>query len=80
MAKLCPRSTRDCEKLLQHHGFRFACRSGPHDIWQHPTNGRTVSLPRSRGSGGIPVGTVKEILRQAGISREEALRFWGITG
>jgi predicted RNA binding protein YcfA (HicA-like mRNA interferase family) len=80
MPKLSPRSTRECERLLQHHGFLFACRDGPHDIWEHPTNGRSVSLPRNRRSGGIPVGTLKGILRQAGITHEEALEFWGISG
>jgi predicted RNA binding protein YcfA (HicA-like mRNA interferase family) len=78
MARLSPRSTRQLEQLLQAHGFRYDGREGPHDVWIRSSDGRGVALPRNRRSGQVSVGTVMGILRRAGISREEALRFWGI--
>jgi len=65
------------EQLLGHFGFHLS-RRGKEDVWRNDATGRIVVVARGRSSGQIPVGTVRSILRQAGISREEALGFWGI--
>jgi predicted RNA binding protein YcfA (HicA-like mRNA interferase family) len=77
MPRLIPRSSREVEALLRHLGFRLDRPGKGHDIWARDADGRCVSLPRDRPSGGIPVGTLKFILIQAGISRQDALSFWG---
>ena len=79
MARVPPRSSCEIEDLLSYHGFHFdrAGKKG-HDLWAPPLPGRPVLVPRNRRSGGIPEGTVRAILREAGISREDALAFWGI--
>jgi predicted RNA binding protein YcfA (HicA-like mRNA interferase family) len=77
MPRLTPRSSQEVEALLSHFGFRLGHRGKGHDIWVRDADGRSVSVPRNRRSGGIPVGTLKFILIQAGVSREEAVSFWG---
>jgi len=64
------------ERLLQHFGFTFR-RHGKEDVWGRASDGRTVIVPRNRaGADQIPIGTIKGILSQAGISRQEAIEFW----
>ena len=75
MARLLPRSTREIEQLLRRFGFRLDHR-GKEDIWTRDRDGRVIAVPRNRRANEIPVGTVKGILIQAGISREEAVSFW----
>lgn len=77
MPRLVPRSTREVEQLLRHFGYILERRT-KEDVWRHRETGRTVIVPRNRASGEVYVGTLKSILEQAGISREEALGFWGI--
>ena len=77
MPRLLPRSTREIERLLARFEFRFD-HHGKEDIWVRDADRRVVAVPRNRPSGKIPVGTVKGILIQAGISREDAIAFWGI--
>lgn len=77
MPRLPPRPTREIEALLTNSGFGFD-RHGKEDVWVRGRDGRVVVVPRRRGSSHeVPVGTLKALLLQAGISREEALRFWG---
>lgn len=65
--------------MLSSRGFRFD-RPGQkgHDLWAPPLPGKPVPVPRNRGHGEIPRGTLHAILRQAGISREDAAKFWGL--
>jgi predicted RNA binding protein YcfA (HicA-like mRNA interferase family) len=79
MPRLPPRSSRQIEQLLAHFGFRFdrAGKSG-HDLWAPPLPGRSVAIPRNRRSGEISDGTVMAVLREARITRAQALKFWGI--
>ena len=77
MPRLVPRSTRQIAHLLTHFGFHLA-RSRKEQVWINDTTGRRAVVPPGRSSGQIPVRTVISILDQAGISREEALGFWGI--
>jgi len=78
MGRLPPRSTQQVESLLRLFGFRPLRQSGRHNVWVHEERQRAVAVPRNRGSGGIPRGTLIGILKIAGISRAEALEFWGI--
>jgi len=79
VAQLPPRSSQEIEKLLSSRGFRLDRVGGEgHALWVHPQRGKPVPVPRNRSAGEIPRGTVKAILRQAGISRDNALEFWGI--
>ena len=76
MARLLPKPRREVERLLRHFGFVFL-RHGKEDVWGRASDARTVIVPRHRaGAEQIPVGTLKSILFQAGLSREEAIRFW----
>jgi predicted RNA binding protein YcfA (HicA-like mRNA interferase family) len=77
MTRVPPRSTREIEALLRHHGLQVLRRGG-HDVWGPGAGGQPVPVPRARGSGAMPAGTVRDILRRAGISVTEALAFWGI--
>jgi predicted RNA binding protein YcfA (HicA-like mRNA interferase family) len=44
---------------------------GSHEIWLNPANGRCTMIPNHPGD--IPEGTVRAILRQAGITPEQFL-------
>ena len=78
MPRIPPRSTREVADLLRHFGFRLARTAGRHEVWLREADGVSIAVPRNRSSGGIPVGTVVSILRQAGIDRKGALAFWEI--
>jgi len=42
---------------------------GSHEIWHNPRVNRTAVIPNQ--SGDIPIGTLRAILKQLEISREE---------
>ena len=44
---------------------------GSHQIWRNPATGARATVPFH--SGALPVGTVRSIIRQAGLSVEEFL-------
>ena len=74
-----PRSTREIEQLLRHYGLHRTRTRGAHDQWAPGATGGHVSVPRARGPGQIPPGTVHAILDQAGVSVADARAFWGLT-
>jgi predicted RNA binding protein YcfA (HicA-like mRNA interferase family) len=76
MPRIPPRSTREVAQVLSHFGWHFVRHGAGHDIWG--AGGRTVAVPRARGSGRMRSGTVRSILREAGIPVADALAFWGI--
>ena len=78
MARLPPRSTREVEGLLHHFGLRLLRGEGRHNVWGQGARGRNVAVPRARGPGEMKGGTVRAILREAGIPIADALEFWGI--
>jgi predicted RNA binding protein YcfA (HicA-like mRNA interferase family) len=43
---------------------------GSHTVWLNPANDRTVAVPNSRSRDLAP-GTVRAIIRELGISRED---------
>jgi len=71
MGRLGGFSYRDIAKRLRAFGYRFD-RQGPgsHEIWRH-TDGRKVTVPRH--SGDMAEGTLRAILREAGIDVEDFL-------
>jgi predicted RNA binding protein YcfA (HicA-like mRNA interferase family) len=64
-------SSDDVAAVLRALGFELARRSG-HDIYTRPGHPRSVSVPRDRRA--LPLGTLRSIWRQAGITPEEAER------
>jgi predicted RNA binding protein YcfA (HicA-like mRNA interferase family) len=58
-------------RVLQHKGFVLDRTKGSHQIYIQPDTGQRVVVPFHRKD--LPQGTLLEILRQAGITREELL-------
>ncbi|MEZ5339466.1 MAG: type II toxin-antitoxin system HicA family toxin [bacterium] len=71
MGRLAGFSYRELTRRLRRLGFLFD-RQGPgsHEIWRR-SDGTKVSIPRH--SGDLPEGTIRAILRAAGIEVEEFL-------
>ena len=60
-------------RRLRTFGFMFDRHaSGSHEIWFNPQTNRYTTIPNHPGD--LPEGTLRAILRQAGISVEEFLR------
>jgi predicted RNA binding protein YcfA (HicA-like mRNA interferase family) len=59
---------------LERAGFVFDRQKGSHMVYYHPETNHTVVVPRH---GTIKVGTLREILREANLSREEFRKFLG---
>jgi predicted RNA binding protein YcfA (HicA-like mRNA interferase family) len=56
---------------LRRAGFVFDRQAkGSHEIWYHPATTRRTVIPNHPGTT-MPKGTLRAILRQAGISPEE---------
>jgi predicted RNA binding protein YcfA (HicA-like mRNA interferase family) len=56
-------------KLLESRGFVLDRSKGSHQIFIHPETRKRVVVPFHRKD--LPIGTLLEILRQAGISKNE---------
>ncbi len=56
-------------RVLEQKGFVLDRSRGSHRIYLHPDTKRRVVVPFHRRD--LPKGTCREILRQAGISKEE---------
>jgi predicted RNA binding protein YcfA (HicA-like mRNA interferase family) len=61
-------SSAEVEMVLRKLDFFLVSQKGSHGKFKHPS-GKIVILPM--GKREIPVGTMKSILRQMGISEEE---------
>lgn len=70
MAKLSIMSGREIIKLLSKHGFEIVGRKGSHVRMKKITSEKTyiVIVPDHRE---IPIGTLKSIIRQSGLSESE---------
>jgi predicted RNA binding protein YcfA (HicA-like mRNA interferase family) len=56
------------------HGFEFGRQAaGSHEIWFDPTTNRYTTVPSH--SGAMPEGTLRAILKQAGIDPDSFLQF-----
>lgn len=56
-------------KILENKGFVLDRTKGSHHIYYHPETKRRAVVPLHKRD--LPKGTLLEILKQAGISREE---------
>jgi predicted RNA binding protein YcfA (HicA-like mRNA interferase family) len=60
---------RDVAKRLKQPGFSFDRQAaGSHELWYHPSTHRYTTLPNHPGD--LPEGTLRAILKQAGIAPE----------
>jgi len=64
---------REVARKLRASGFQFDRQAaGSHEIWFSPKTSRYTTVPNHPGD--IPEGTLRAILKQAGIEPEEFLR------
>ncbi len=72
MGRLAGFRYRELARKLRAFGFVFD-RPGPgsHEIWRHPVTGRKVTIPHHTRD--LAEGTVRPILREAGIGVDEFL-------
>jgi len=69
MPKFPSRTPQQVIKILERKGFVLDRSKGSHRIYFHPETRRRVVVSFHRKD--LPQGTLREILRQAGIEREE---------
>lgn len=73
MGKLSGFSYREIIKRLKAFGFAFHRQAaGSHEIWFNPASNRYTTIPNHPGD--MPEGTLRAILRQAGIEPEKFLQ------
>lgn len=64
---------REIIERLKQLGLQFDRQAaGSHEIWYNPANNRYTTIPNH--SGDMPEGTLRAILKQAGISVAEFLQ------
>jgi len=71
---LPPLKIQQVLSILKDAGYEFDRSKGSHQIFIHPDSGRRVVVPVHPGKE-IPSGTLHEILRQAGITRDDVAKF-----
>ena len=72
MGRLAEFNYREVARKLRSFGFQFDRHgAGSHEIWRHPDDGRRVTLPHHAKE--MAEGSVRAILREAGISIDEFL-------
>jgi len=67
--KLPPLNSQKVIKILESNGFVLDRTKGSHRIYYHSESKRRVIIPYHKKD--LPKGTLMEILKQAGISKEE---------
>lgn len=73
MGRLSGFRVRQITKKLKEFGFEFYRHAaGSHEIWHNPKTGRFTSVPNHPGD--MPEGTLRAILKQAGIEPDEFLK------
>lgn len=73
MGKLAGFKYREVVKRLRKFGYIFdRPAAGSHEIWRNPSTGRKVTLPRHAKD--MAEGTLRAVLREAGISEDEFLK------
>ena len=73
MGRLSGFRYREVVQRLRALGFAFDRHgAGSHEVWRHVLTGRKITL--SHHPGDLPEGTLRAILREAGISIEEFLQ------
>jgi predicted RNA binding protein YcfA (HicA-like mRNA interferase family) len=72
MSRLAGYKYREIVKILKKFGFEFLRQaSGSHEIWYNPNTNRYTTIPNHPGD--MPEGTLRAILKQAGIDVEAFL-------
>ena len=71
MSRLPSLTWRQVARALERTGFVFDRQRGSHMVYYDPETNRTVVIPRHRE---IKTGTLREILREANLTREEFRR------
>ena len=70
MGQLSGFTYRAIVQRLRVFGFSFLRQAaGSHEIWHNKSTGRYITIPNHTGD--MPQGTLKAILKQAGISAED---------
>jgi len=73
MGRLSGFRYREIVKRLKIHGFFFDRHAaGSHELWYNPTTDLYTTIPNHPGD--MPEGTLRAILKQAGITPEDFLR------
>ena len=73
MGRLAGFSYREIIKRLKQFGFEFHRQAaGSHEIWLNPATNRYTTLPNHPGD--MPEGTLRAILKQAGIDADKFLQ------
>ena len=73
MGRLSGFNYRQITKRLRKHGFAFDRQAaGSHEIWHNVSNGKYTTIPNHPGD--MPEGTLRAILKQAGISSNDFLK------
>ncbi|NWF89113.1 MAG: type II toxin-antitoxin system HicA family toxin [Ignavibacteriaceae bacterium] len=72
MGRLAGFKYREIIKRLRHLGFDFHRQAaGSHEIWYNPATKRYTTIPNHTGD--MPEGTLRAILKQAGIEPDDFL-------
>lgn len=72
MGRLAGFKYREIVKCLKRLGFEFDRQAvGSHEIWFHPLTNRYTTIPNHPGD--MPEGTLRAILKQAGVDPEQFL-------
>lgn len=73
MGRLSGFRYRQIVKKLKAFGFEFFRHAaGSHEIWYNPSTDRFTTIPNHPGD--MPEGTLRAILKQAGITPDEFLK------
>jgi predicted RNA binding protein YcfA (HicA-like mRNA interferase family) len=64
---------RDVIRMIESDGWRYERQRGSHRIYKHPSKPDTVVVAGKRGDD-VPVGTLGNILRQAGLRGSKGRR------
>jgi predicted RNA binding protein YcfA (HicA-like mRNA interferase family) len=73
MPKLPTVKPRVVIRFLERNGFELDHASGSHFIFYHPVSRRRAVVPRHNRD--MPKGTLVALLREAGFTRDELVRF-----
>ncbi|MHB1678778.1 MAG: type II toxin-antitoxin system HicA family toxin [Sulfuriferula sp.] len=72
MGRLAGFRYREIVQRLRRHGFEFDRNAaGSHEVWYNPGTHRYTTVPNHPGD--MPEGTLRAILRQAGIEPDDFL-------
>jgi predicted RNA binding protein YcfA (HicA-like mRNA interferase family) len=73
MPKLPAVRPREIARFLEQHGFVLDHASGSHFIYYNEASKRRAVVPKH--SRDLPKGTLLSLLREAGFTREELIRY-----